>query len=52
MHFKSKRNSSILTHWQPGSSLESEARGVVHCNAICKPVDCVSAIMLCTLYSG
>ncbi|KAJ7331019.1 hypothetical protein DFH08DRAFT_1084093 [Mycena albidolilacea] len=25
---------------EPGSSLESEARGVVHCNAICKPVDC------------
>ncbi|KAJ6521618.1 hypothetical protein DFH09DRAFT_1287094 [Mycena vulgaris] len=25
---------------EPGSSLESEARGIVHCNAICVPVDC------------
>ncbi|KAJ7290723.1 hypothetical protein C8J57DRAFT_1705959 [Mycena rebaudengoi] len=25
---------------EPGSSLESEARGNVHCNAICVPVDC------------
>ncbi|KAJ7900561.1 hypothetical protein B0H14DRAFT_2556032 [Mycena olivaceomarginata] len=34
------RNSSVLTPWQPGSSLESEARGTVHCNAICKPGHC------------
>ncbi|KAJ7494941.1 hypothetical protein FB451DRAFT_1212909 [Mycena latifolia] len=25
---------------EPGSSLESEARGIVHCNALCVPVDC------------
>ncbi|KAJ7289475.1 hypothetical protein C8J57DRAFT_1493913 [Mycena rebaudengoi] len=25
---------------EPGSSLESEARGKVHCNAICAPVHC------------
>ncbi|KAJ6517784.1 hypothetical protein DFH09DRAFT_1098687 [Mycena vulgaris] len=29
---------------EPGSSLESEARGIVHCNAICVPVDCCSSI--------
>ncbi|KAJ7926828.1 hypothetical protein B0H13DRAFT_1971967 [Mycena leptocephala] len=25
---------------EPGSSLESEARGIIHCNARCVPVDC------------
>ncbi|KAJ7088993.1 hypothetical protein C8R44DRAFT_892615 [Mycena epipterygia] len=34
---------------EPSSSLESEAR---NCLAACLAVDCVSAIMLSTMYSG